>query len=78
MQELLDVLRVEPFVPFRIHMTGGKTHDVRHPDQALVLRSAVVLPIISADGVPERQETLSLVHIVRVEQLAPPFSSNGA
>ena len=76
MQDLLDILRAEPFVPFRIYATDGRTHDVRHPDQALVLRSVVVLPIISLEGVPERQESLSLVHIVRVEQLAPPVSSS--
>ena len=79
MQDLIDILRVRPFVPFRIYATDGRTHDVRHSDQALVLRSVVVLPIISPEGVPERQESLSLVHVVRVEQLTPPMtSSNGA
>ena len=78
MQDLIDMLRVRPFVPFRLYATDGRTRDVRHPDQALVLRSVVVLPILSVDGVPERQESLSLVHIVRAEQLSSPVGSNGA
>lgn len=78
MQDLLDILRAEPFVPFRIHMKEGRTRDVRYPDQALVVRSAVVLPVLSPEGVPESLETLSLIHVVRVEQLAKPVGSNGA
>ena len=78
MQDLIDILRVRPFVPFRIFASDGRTHDVRHPDQALVLSTVVVLPIISPAGVPERQESLSLIHVVRVEQLTTPIGSNGA
>ena len=78
MQELLDVLRAQPFVPFRLHMREGRTRDVLHPDQALVLRTVVVLPILSPNGVPERLETLSLIHVVGVEQLTTPVGTNGA
>ena len=38
-QDLFDLLRRRPFVPFRIFATDGRTFDVRHPDQALVLRT---------------------------------------
>src|SRR5262249_43541964 len=40
-EELTALLRVRPFVPLRIHMTDGQTHDIRHPDQVLVLRQRV-------------------------------------
>jgi hypothetical protein len=81
-QDLLDLLRARPFVPFRIYATDGRTHDVRHPDQALVLRTRVVLPV-GADpaNVPERSQHLALVHIVRLEELttgaAPSTASSG-
>ena len=39
-QDFFDLLRRRPFVPFRIFATDGRTFDVRHPDQALVLRCA--------------------------------------
>jgi hypothetical protein len=30
--ELRGSLKEQPFAPFRIVMTGGQTHDIRHPD----------------------------------------------
>ena len=43
--DLLDLIRARPFVPFRIFATDGRTHDVRHPDQLLVLLTRVILPL---------------------------------
>lgn len=68
--DLLEVLRARPFVPFRIYATDGKTHDVFHPDQALVLLSRVILPVPSeGEEIAERSEHLALSHIVRIEEL---------
>lgn len=80
-EELLQLLRRRPFVPLRIHMTDGRTHDIRHPELVLVLRSRVDIGVAPdlATGVLERVEYCSLLHVVRVEELqttAPP--SNGA
>ena len=75
-QGLLDVLRRRPFLPFRIYPTDGRTYDVRHPDQALVLRTRVILPLAGGgDEVPERWEHLALVHVVRLEELTLPAAS---
>ena len=68
-EDLLELLRTRPFKPFRIFAMDGRTYDVRHPDQALVLRSRVILPLHSGSGVPEGSEHLALVHIVRAEEL---------
>ena len=77
-QDLLDLLRAKPFVPFRIYATDGRTHDIRHPDQALVLRTRVILPLPTDSDVPERSENLALVHVIRAEELASPISTSGA
>jgi hypothetical protein len=78
-QDLLDLLRSRPFVPFRLYATDGRTYNIHHPDQALVLRTRVVLPVATTGEVPERSEHLSLRHIVRAEELATePASGNGA
>jgi hypothetical protein len=70
-QDLLDVLRKKPFAPFRIHATDGSTYDVRHSDQALVLRTRVIRPIPGgSEEVAERSEHLALIHVVRLEDLA--------
>ena len=86
-EELLELLRVRPFVPLRIHLTGGQSYDIRHPDSVLVLRARVDIGLLPdpATGVLERVEHCSLLHIVRVEELPPAapagvssVESNGA
>jgi len=73
--DLIDLLRERPFKPFRIFASDGRTYDIRHPDQALVLVTRVVLPVPGAGDVPERLEHLALSHIVRVEELSPPMTA---
>jgi len=60
-----------PFQPYRICTTDGRTYDIVHPDQALVLRSRVVIAVGGRDGVGERTEHIALRHIVRIEELEP-------
>jgi hypothetical protein len=43
-QDLFDLLRSRPFIPFRIYATDGRTHGVRHSDQVLVLRTRIIQP----------------------------------
>lgn len=74
--DLLERLRTRPFIPFRIYATEGRTYEVRHPDQALVLRTRVILPMPSGNGVPERSEHLALVHVVRLEEMPTAVASS--
>ena len=69
-QDLLEFLRARPFRPFRIHGTDGRSRDVRHPDEALVFRTRVILPLGAEGEMPEASEHLALAHIVRLEELA--------
>jgi hypothetical protein len=77
-EELMELLRAQPFVPLRIHMTDGQTYDIRHPDMVLVLRQRVDIGLQPdpATGVLERVEHCSLLHIVRIEEL-PPAAPTG-
>jgi len=68
-QDLFDLLRARPFKPFRMYATDGRTYDVRHPDQALVLRSRVILPLPAGADVPDGSEHLALIHIIRAEEI---------
>lgn len=80
-EELLELIRVRPFVPLRVHMTDGQTYDIRHPDQVLVLRGRVDIGVGAdpATGVLDRVEHCSLLHVVRVEQIGEGSpGSNGA
>ena len=69
-QDLLELLRARPFKPFRLVGTDGRVRAARHPDEALVLRTRVVLPVAGSDGVPEATEQVALAHIVRMEEFA--------
>ena len=83
-RDLQSLLKTTPFVPLRLYAADGRTYDLRHPEQAIVMSTYVVIPV-SEDGnlVPSdsderrRLEFLSLMHIIRAEQLVAP-STNGA
>jgi hypothetical protein len=69
-EDLRDVLRRQPFVPFRIHMTDGRAFDVSHPEFVLVYRTYFDVAIPSRkDGIMERSERAALIHIVSVEDM---------
>ena len=70
-EELKERLEVEPFVPLRIHMTDGKTFEIVHPDNVLVLRSRVDIgaPAEEPSKVLDRVEHCSILHVVRIEEL---------
>ncbi len=43
-------LKAEPFQPFRITMTAGRTYDVRHPEFVMILVDAIVIGTPLAEG----------------------------
>jgi hypothetical protein len=71
-QDLLQALRRQPFVPFRLHITDGTVYDVRHPEMLLLAVGSAVVGLPSAN-LPfpqvERYEIVDLLHIVRLEPL---------
>jgi len=67
-QELQDALRKQPFEPFRIQLSNGQAHDVRHPEFAALSRTSVLIGIPSKrDGVPDRFAQVDLLHVVAIE-----------
>jgi hypothetical protein len=80
-ERILELLRERPFRPFRIHLTNGTVHVVRHPEQAMVGPGYLILgiPAHEASG-PEVSDTafVSLLHVVEVTPLpvSTPSSSN--
>ena len=67
--DLLELVRKRPFVPFKIHLTDGKSYEVSHPDQIIILRSRAVVGAGHDNGLPDHLEHLALVHVVRLEEL---------
>jgi len=70
-EDLLEILRRRPFLPFRIHMTDGQSYDIVHPEVVLVLRSRAIIGLRPdpATTIPDRSEQIALVHIVRTSEI---------
>jgi hypothetical protein len=77
--DILVLLKQQPFAPFRVHLADGASHEVRHPELCCVGRSTVLIgtPAFGYSGpVFERYDTVALNHITRLELIAPPAASN--
>ncbi|RUT13220.1 hypothetical protein DSM107010_14820 [Chroococcidiopsis cubana SAG 39.79] len=58
-KDIRDFNRRQPFIPYRIHIKGGQTYDIRHPDRASVLRSRIIIGIDGENGTADRALTYS-------------------
>jgi hypothetical protein len=69
-EQLRELLRAQPFQPFRVHLSGGASYDVTHPEAANVAGGilTIVLPPsgILGPGV-ERHILISFIHITHLE-----------
>ena len=72
--DLRELLRRQPFRPFRLFVSDGATYDVIHPEMAHILRATIqiILPASGILGIPvERMVLVSFIHITRVEVFPP-------
>jgi hypothetical protein len=58
----------QPFVPFRIEVSDGSTHDINGPDLALLTEAAIELRGRDGKGY-KWLATVALLHVVRVMEL---------
>jgi hypothetical protein len=79
-QTFRELLTQQPFKPFRLVMSSGQTHEVRHPEMALLTRTDILVGTeIADDGVPAEFKICSLLHVTTIEPLHPsPTSSRQA
>jgi hypothetical protein len=72
-QDLESELKREPFEPFRIVTTSGKSYDITEKDRPLLLvgkRSVIIgFRVPESDPYFDRYEVVSLLHIVRLEPI---------
>ena len=66
------LMRRRPFTPLRFVMTDGAAYLVRRPDHGRANRSFVEVTSPSATADTNLSEYLSLLHIIRIEELPPP------
>jgi hypothetical protein len=76
--DVLRLLRQQPFQPFRLCLVDGSSYEIRHPDQAMVERSTVAIAGAVAHlprPLVERDVIVALLHISRlepIEAVTPP------
>ncbi len=73
--ELIRLLRAQPFRPFRLKLSNGAVHEIRHPDMAIVTPSAIYIGVAAAGAHTVAAEDIvivALVHVNEVEYLSPP------
>jgi hypothetical protein len=71
--ELVRWLQTKPFGAFRIVMTDGSCLDIFHPDQVIPSKgTAKVGRRVSLSSINERDITISLLHVIRIEPIDPP------
>ena len=66
-EQILKLLRTEPFVPFTLVMSSGTRVPVRHPENALLLKHWIHVAV--NDG--ESAELCYLPHVSNIERDAP-------
>jgi len=60
----------QPFQPFRLHMSNGKTYDIANHDAAFVKRNAVEIGIdLDNEGFASRFVECSILRIATIENL---------
>jgi hypothetical protein len=77
-EELAQLLPRQPFSPFRIHVTTGRLTKSGIPSSS---GSSVKCANLALDpdpkaGVIDRSERVSLLHVVRIEDLQAPSSAS--
>ncbi len=83
-EELLRLLRDQPFRPFRLRLSNGMVYEVRHPDMAIVTPSAIYVGVPSPGATVQAAEDIviaSLLHVVQLEYSGPapaPMPSQSA
>jgi len=65
-ENIQELLNREPFLPFRLIMTSGKTYEVVSPNSAALLKSEVF--VVFPDG--ERWAHVPFLHIASIETVA--------
>jgi hypothetical protein len=70
-EDLSELLRAQPFVPFRIHMTDGKFYDIFHPEAVMLFRTRAIIGLRPdpKNIYYNQTEQIALLHVVRTSPI---------
>ena len=73
-EQILERLRHKPVQPFRLVLSNGHSHEIRHPDMAWVspYYILVAIPDPKLEGPSAISDTVmvSMIHVAEVEPIA--------
>jgi hypothetical protein len=73
-EDLRRLLQAQPFRPFRVTLTNDRTHDIRHPEFAVLTHRLLTIgsPDTGEDSASDENYIgVAVVHIVQYEFLPP-------
>jgi hypothetical protein len=70
-EDIRELLDAQPFVPFRICLTDGKSYEVPHRDFVMISRTVIDIGVSrqTDKSIYDNIVRVSPIHIVRVENL---------
>jgi hypothetical protein len=70
-QQVLDYIKHQPFRPFRILMTSGRSYEIRHPEMVRVGRDFLIIFTYVSDSpdLVDHWETVSLLLVESITHL---------
>jgi hypothetical protein len=77
-----DALRTRPFVPFDVVMSNGDRYRVAHPENLMIVRDCLLIPICrrgtpSPDVMADSFVSASYLHIAALERIPAAAEGSG-
>ena len=72
-EQIVKLLKQQPFQPFRLILSNGNVHEIRNPETALVSPYYVIVgkPDLDLPGPAIVDSTMvAMIHIVEIESIA--------
>lgn len=72
---LKNRLARRPFEPFRVVTSSGERYDARHPENAILYKTGLIVAHGGNGSLPQSYADIALLHITAVEKLGSRRSS---
>ena len=78
-EEFSDELAQDPFIPLRLHLSDGRTLDIKNPDEAVISHQSVYVFKLRRDNrhITDDTRLINLLQVVSVEKINKPTARPG-
>jgi hypothetical protein len=75
-EDINRLLRRQPFQPFRVFLSNGRTYEVRHRELAAVGRSTMFIGMPAPDLPPLTYDEFAIVVLLHINDVQPIPTAN--